>query len=581
MIRRPFWLAILLCLTVLAPLGCSSSPDKPDDSLTEDKARVPAFFEYIPSTTPYVVTSLEPFPMEILEPYLEVSGELYEAFNKQLKSYGQNYEQHMEPPEKFMVALFEELSKVRTVEGYTDIGLSTQPQGAIYGIGWFPVFRLTLDDSAAFEAMLSRLESSSGLEVRMRTVGEQSYRQYDLGEEAKMAVAITDTEFVAGISHTAAFDEFVAYMLGHKRPARSLADVDAVQHIQNTYDFLPYAVGYIDIEGIAAVATGAAPEDEITRKMNELSEFNPMELTEQCRGEWMGLFEAAPRMVLGYTELTREQVEMTTVIETTDDLAVKLAATRAPMPAYASSLVEQSLFAVGSGVDVEKLTALIVERAERINNDPFECPDFEGINDIAQQAAVMRQMVPPVVTGLRGAIAVVTSFELDPQTFQPAGFDGLTVVETADPLGLLAQVQQLVPELQGVAPKDDGVPVAIDALGDFGWLEVPHLAMTSRSLAMSAGVGMQDDMAIHLEGATGDDAAASPLMLVAYDYGELMEQVYGQRNAMMVGGAFGGAIEGMQKMFGTVIAELDASKEGIIMRYRMQTFPDREAGATR
>jgi hypothetical protein len=579
MIRRLLLIASVLCLVGVGAVGCSTPPEKKDDSLTQVEERVPAFFEHIPATTPYVMTSLEPFPMEVLEPYMSTYGELYESLSKYMQQQQQqtNYQQNMEPAEKFSLALFEELSKARTVEGYKKLGFSTRPQAAIYGIGWFPVMRMTLGNAKAFEGMISRLETKSGLDVKMRTLGQQTYRQYDLGEEGKVALAVTDDEVIIGGAPNEAFDEFIAYMLGQKKPARSLADVNVIQDIRTKYDFMPYAIGYVDVVGLAGSISGAAPGDQITRSMLAAIEYDAPEMTEVCRQEYMSLFEKVPRAVLGYTALSSDVVEVTMVAETEGDFSKNLAKTAAPIPAYGGEIVDNAFAAVGLGVDMQKLVGFASQLASKVKQDPYQCPDFQPWNDAAGQAEMMSQMIPPFVTSLRGVMAVVNDVQIDPQRFKPTDVEGLALVQTGNPAALFSQLQMYVPHLQGVEVQPDGIPVALAPIPDAKWAQVPHVAMDTDTLAASAGVGAQDEMAVLLEAGGSAPSEDSPLMVISYDYGKWTKMMAQQTSATGTQGPLVGAMDMMQKMFGTFVGEVDANDDGIVLRYRLNMFPEQAA----
>jgi hypothetical protein len=581
MARRFLLFASVLCLVVAGSLGCSTTPDKNDDSLTRAEERVPAFFEDIPATTPYVMTSLEPFPMEVLEPYMATYAEMYEALNQQSQQQQQqyNYQPSDDPADRFTLALFEEMSKAKTIEGYKELGFSTRPHAAIYGIGWFPVMRVTLGNAQAFEGMISRLETKSGLDVKMRTLGEQTYREYDLGEEAKLALAVTDSELIMGFAPTEAFDAFVPYMLGQKKPARSLADVNVIQDIRTRYNFMPYAIGYADIVGIANSITGAAPGDQITSAMLKAIDYTPPQMTEVCRKEYMSLFEKMPRAVMGYTALSAEVMAVTTVVETEGDFSKDLAQTAAPMPAYGTEMVDKALMAFGIGIDVQKLVGFANQVATRINQDPYQCADFKAWNDAAKQVQMMSQLIPPFLSSLRGGMAVVSDLEMDQAQMKPTDVDALALIQTTDPAGLFSQLQMYVPQLQGAAVKIDGVPVALPPLPDAAFVQVPHVAMDADTLAASAGVGMQDEMAVLLENQATTSVDDAPMLLLAYDYGKFMGMV--SPMAGVTGGAgMGGIFNSLQKMFGTFVGEVDANDNGIVLRYRLNMFPDHSGNAT-
>lgn len=580
MIRRPFLVLALFLLAFGGAVACSSTPDKPDEALTQDEARVPAFFENIPANSPYVFTSLEPFPMEMLDSYMSAYGEMYQALEKQMKQAGGSaYGPNMSADEKFMVALYEELSAVDSVEDMKKLGMSTRPNAAIYGLGWFPVMRFTLSDAERFEGVLSRMETKAGLQVQMRSLGEQTYRQYNLGDEARAALVITADEAIIGLAPTSMFDETVAYMVGTKKPARSMADVDVMQDIQAKYGYKPYAVGYVDIAGIASTAMGAAAPDELTKKMLEATKHQPPEMTEVCRREYTSIFEKMPRAVFGYTELSSKLMEMEFVLETEGDFASQLAATAAPMPLYGTEQVENSFGAVGMGVDMQKLLGFVTAQADKITRDPFQCEDFQMVNQYAQQARAMSQMVPPFLLSIKGAIGVLRDFEYDRQQFQPGEIEGLLLIDTTAPMTLFAQLKQFYAPLQNVSLQPNGVPAALGPIKDAPWAKVPHVAMNENTIGASVGVGVQDDMAVMLEkDAAGDEA--SPLFLFAVDYGRMLEEVSAGMRMMAGPGAPQAGINDMfdtlQRMFGPMIIELDASENGLIMRWHMHTFPERD-----
>ncbi len=544
--------------------------------MTEAGHRVPAFYDKIPANSPYVLASLKPFPMDVIEPYLKSYGDLTKSVRQQInQAYpGQSYQAHLDTPGKFMIALLDEVSKADSVEGMKQLGLSDRPEMAIYGIGWFPVMRLTLGNTKRFKATLSRIETKSGVQVEMRKSGKQTYRQYDLGGDASVAVAITDGQLVLGVAPTGHIEEFVAYMLGQKDLGRTLADVHVIQDIRAKYSFTPYAVGYVNIADIARTASGAAPADKIMAAALSWANYQPPKLTEVCRKEYMSLVDKVPRAVMGYTKLTPETMEVTAVLETKGDLAKSLAAIGAPIPGYSPALVDKSFFAVGLGIDIQKTLAFVQQEAAQITNHPFQCPALREWNQMAQRAQMSMQMVPPVLSSLRGALAVVTNLQFDQHTMRPQTIDGMALVQTNDPMGLFSQLRQMIPQLQSVNVKPNGVPVALQAIPGATWLQTPHIAMDKNTLAASAGVGVQDDMAVLLEDKTGAKTTHTPLLLVAYDYGQLMSKLRGFGvGAGAANGAFNSMMSAMQKMFGTLVAEIDANDRGIVFRYRINMFP--------
>jgi hypothetical protein len=176
-------------------------------------------------------------------------------------------------------------------------------------------------------------------------------------------------------------------------------------------------------------------------------------------------------------------------------------------------------------------------------------------------------------------MAVVSDLEMDQAQMKPTDVDALALIQTTDPAGLFSQLQMYVPQLQGAAVKIDGVPVALPPLPDAAFVQVPHVAMEADTLAASAGVGMQDEMAVLLENQATTSVDDAPMLLLAYDYGKFMGMV--SPMAGVTGGAgMGGIFNSLQKMFGTFVGEVDANDNGIVLRYRLNMFPDHSGNAT-
>src|SRR5690554_1975681 len=167
--RRLLFLIFSILLWASFCIGCASSPDTKDGALTADEARVPVYFDKIPANSPYVFTTLKPLPREVVEQYVQFSS----MVGKQLDGIDGFNPQSADTAERFAAALFGEIAAADGIEGLEQLGFSSAPQAAIYGIGWFPVMRVTLGDTEAFSALLDRVEQKSGLVPQMRARSEE------------------------------------------------------------------------------------------------------------------------------------------------------------------------------------------------------------------------------------------------------------------------------------------------------------------------------------------------------------------------------------------------------------------------
>lgn len=567
--RRLILMFFCFALACVFGIGCATGPDKKDSGLTGEAGRVPVFFKQIPAQTPYIWTSIEPFPMEVMEPFLRLYGDVAQQTRLSLEDSGMGGNSD-DPFVRFMLAMLDEMDGVQGMEGYERLGFSTRAQMAFYGIGWFPVFRMTLGDADAFNAMLERIEGKAGWTPQIRTIEGVSFRQYNLGEDDfKVAVSVVDDQFVIGGAPTAAFDEFVAYMLGVKSVGRSMADVQTMQQIRARHGFNPYAVGYFDIAGTVKVLGGAAPADPVTANMLQSIDFEPSGWNEACRREYVELAEGAPRVVFGYTVLTAELMDAKAVLEIEGDFARQLAAISAPIPGKDSAVVDEAFLALGIGIDMQKSMDFIRTQSNRILSAPYQCEDLAFLNEMAEGAPNAMAMIPPVVTSLRGMLSVMTNMDMN------AGiFEGLALVQTSDPMALFSTISQFIPELQNVQVKPDGLPVAVPPIAGTEEFVNPQLAMSSQLLGASVGAGMEATLGSMIKAVPPPGSSTGLLVFLAYDYGEFMKQL----NAMSGGYSDDPAtqsIEMLSQIMGRFVAGLAATEEGLEMHYRVTMHPER------
>ncbi|AWV89649.1 hypothetical protein [Bradymonas sediminis] len=572
--RRLLVLIFSIFLFASFSVGCASSPDTKDGALTGDEARVPVYFDKIPANSPYVFTTLKPFPREVMEPYLAQYGALSAQASRELNNMGMGGGSEYSG-ERLVAALLEEFSGVDSVEGLESLGISATPQMAVYGIGWFPVMRVTLSDSEAFTALLDRLDAKSGLAPQMRASGKVTYRQYDDGGEVKIAVAVTDGQLIVGLAPSEAFDDFVGYMLGQKELGRTLADVNSIQDIQAQYKMTPFGVGYVDIEGIVGTVTGATAADPVTAEMIEASGFNFPELSEVCRAETMEMVAKAPRLVFGYTTVSTEMLGMKAALEVKGPYAAELAAIGSPIPGFSGASLSEMLFSFGLGVDIKKAVDFANVQANRINEDPYQCEDFAYLNEMAQGTTGMSGMMPQFLSTLRGAFVGVHDVDFN------AGAEsvkGLAMLGSSNPVGVFSQMRTFVPQLQNIQLKADGVALSVPELAQASGLIDLFLVMTQDALGASTGPGMKEELANRIE---SEPAAGTqdPLVIFAYDYSKLMQEVSRQSMSM---GQSPGSVEmfnTMANMFGLFVMEFYATDHALVMDYHLSINPSAAGGA--
>lgn len=567
---RLLFLIFSILLATGLSVGCASSPDTKDGALTADEARVPVFFDKIPANSPYVFTTLQPLPREVLEQYVVFSS----IASAELDGLGGFNAQSSSVEERFVAALLEEFSAVEGVDGFEQLGFSSAPQAAVYGIGWFPALRVTLGDTEAFSALLDRVEQKSGLVPQMRASGAVTYRQYG-GEAAKFAVAIADGQLIMGVAPVAVFDEFVGYLFGQKELGRTLADVNSIQDIQAKYQLAPYGVGYVDILELVRNTVGLTPADPVNAAMLAASQFTPSQMSEVCQRETIAMAEKAPRVVFGYSTVSSELLAAKVALEVQGPFAAELAAISAPIPGYSEASLGELLFAVGLGIDLKKAIDFANMQANRINEAPYECEEFAGLNEAAASTTGMSGMLPQFLATLRGAFIGVQELDINKDA---DSIKGVALLGSSNPMEVFSQLRTFVPQLQNIQLKPDGVAVSVPELAQTADLSNFYILMNETLLGASTGVGMENAISQRIQSQAV--ATDSPLLVLSYDYGMLMGQLSRDFGLGPGTAHTSELLEIMNQTLGLVVMKFYATDHALVMDYEMAIKPGAAAEAT-
>lgn len=496
----------------------SGGQGKPDKSLTDKRPGVPGYFEEIPADTLYAYTGMEPFPKEVAEATLEQIGDpITDDYIELLESAAGDGGSAAD----VLLAFAQEFQGNLNPEGLAKLGLKLDPHFAVYGIGGLPVMRLEVGDTEAFEAMLNRVETKSDVDVTMKEQEGVEYRLYQ-ADEVRLPVVVRDGHVVAGFSHEKVLDDMLPYILGQKKPEKSLADTGQIDSIVEKYDYEKFGVGFFDVRGMIRTFSGVEKPDAVTQAVFEATGFEPPEQSDTCKEEIGEIADSVPRMVIGMREFTPKKVRAHGGIEIESDLASDLEKTVEPVPGIGSDIFEQSAVALGFGVNMKTFLDMTRARAQNIANNPYECEALDEANRWAKR--FKNRPVPPVVEQLRGAAFMLQGLEFGSRSYVPKNVEAIAFVRMKNPQSLLGRLKPVVPGLMKTDVKDDGVPVALQQLDQMvSFLKVPHIALKDDALAFSAGVGMQDEMAVLLENPTAE--ATRTAMAFTYNLSKIGESL--------------------------------------------------------
>jgi hypothetical protein len=474
--RRWYW-PILLSLAA----GCSSPPapqaqpsqpspatPAPPSPSPARAARVttalprPDFLRLIPADTPYLFAALAPVPAAYAA--REYVSRLA-AYERVLPSVERLRRQRPKEMKRFpflvrlQLALLAELGGTASPDKLAAIGLDPATTGALYGLGMNPVVRIRLSDPARFAAALDHMAPRLQ-PVERATLGAQRY--YVARDEVVVwIVAVAGHDLVVALIPPAQRALWLPLVLGQRAPQQSLAGGGKLDQLAAEYGLSAAGIGYADVTGMAT-ALGAS-------------------LPAPCRDELAQLAAAIPRVAVGLTSASGEEMRARSAVEMRADLAVALTALRGEVPGAAPPGGAPPALELSAGVDVTALVGWLGRSLGRVTARPFRCPSLAWVNDLARtQGSTLRQ-AGSALAGVRGASLSVRDIE----GLASGSADIFILFGSDRPAEVLARLTRaLGVPAPSISPGDPPVELASALGGSFGKV---HVALAARALGLSFG----------------------------------------------------------------------------------------------
>lgn len=497
-------------------VGCDKSKDEAvDASLLSSDATI---LQYVPADAPYVLANVEPLPddlMDKLEPKIE---RVLQSYQSMLRAVIDSKRQEMPEDERDSEksqradAVINELMTLMSIEGMRDAGIGRDATGVLYGNGLLPVARVDLTDGALFDDALARLETKAGEKLPVADIGGHSVRYFE-ADKVKILIGVINDQAVFTVAPVTFDDAQLGILLGLKPPKNSIADSGALQKIAEDYGFTTHYVGYIDVKAIAERFIGEA--SGLDAELIALMENDAPELSDVCRAEIRGVAGIAPRMVIGYTDISVDKLDSAMVVELREDIADGMRTLSSTVPGLGGD--KGGLMSFGMSIDMQATRAFVEARLDAMEAEPFECELFADLQaGVAGGRQALQRPVPPMVYDFRGFLAVIDDIEgLDIETqTPPTSVDGSFLLAMDNAQALVSMGTMFSPELASLNLQADGKPVPLDLPQMQAMGITAFAAMNEGALAISVG----EDAESELKGVLGADAAdPSPFMSFSMD----------------------------------------------------------------
>lgn len=446
---------------------------------------------YVPADTPYVFASLSPMPKSLIkkmEPFNQKAGEMMTGMMAGLEeSMGDSDAEDGAAKSAFeFIGFIYEFMKPETMK---EFGLSMESTSVIYGHGVLPVLRVSLADPDKFAPRMKQLAEERELTLIPGKAGDIAYDKIEINEDVGVLVAVADGMLIITVAPTEFSTENVATLLGDTKPAQTLAAAGTLSKLAEKYAYVSQGMGYFDFEKLSATfLDGPSGLDEALFAMTD---ENPMDnISAVCKAEYKSLVGIMPRIAMGYTDVSGDEMNILPVFELREDIAAAMIPIASSVPGMATDT--GALMKFGFGLNLKGVRSFIEDKVAGVTENPYECAELANLNMSAMQMVQsLQQPIPPIAYNFKGVVFELNNLDgidvTNPQV--PESIDASVMLAFDNVEGLVQMGQMFVPTLGMLEIGADGSAVQIPQELLTGYNGATFVAMTDNLLAIASGKG--------------------------------------------------------------------------------------------
>jgi len=523
------WLSVLVLAT---SWSCSKDEQAPAQPTAEAPAKekktdeLKKVLEQIPADTPYAFVSIEPMPEKILDKILKIFEPVRVELEKEIAAELKGQAPTDDPEEKIARAVAEEFSGKISKAGFAELGISTTPRWALYGVGLMPVFRVSLADPSKFKAMIGRIETKAGQKAPTKKIGEQEY--WSMSEDGvTMVAAIVGKDLILGMTPDSLVAKTLPIAFGQQKPSKSLADAGTIGTLRKTHGYKAVGVGFLSLTGVADVVlgkSGGLNAETITAMGGALPPLSPV-----CKAEIGAMVAKAPHLSFGYTEVTDSKWVSKANLALDKAIATDLKGIVGPVAGLEDG--SPAFVKFGVGLDLQKSIAYARKQLAAMAASPFKCELMaelnQGIMEGNANFGAFAAQLPPFLMGVKGANLVVK--DADFASNDPTKVKAHVILSVDQPAQMVTMLKAMVPPLATLNVPADGKPVKLTLPpGQLPPGIDPYIAMGDAGLGIAVGKGEEVAMAKLVKSKGNSET----FLAIGYDVGRFMKTVNEQMGAM-------------------------------------------------
>lgn len=475
---------------------------------------------HVPDDTPYAFASFKPLPLELFE---QMSAAYKPVFDQALQV--QNEET------KLLRTIAEEIGTFSVLR-LEELGLSAKARFVVYGLGMFPVVRVEVRDGFALLGFIQRVAQrlSYTLPAPIDEHGRKIWR-IDGEKDVTILLALAKSEVVIAIAPPAVIDMHRALIVGTRKPARSLP-TERFREIARRHGYSAQAVGFLELPRLVTALVTVAGADAPPPA---------------CTSAIVAFAKRAPRVTMGYDEITRKRMSGGMVLELAPDVLADAKTLSTHLAGLDRLRDQEPLFAIAAAADLSRARDVASRATNAVRTLASACTSNELAQLVSQAETALSRPLPAYLEGVKGGLAVLTAIEVTPDGAKK--IDGWGVVNVNHTAHLLAMAARELPGL-GLAP--DGVARPLpEGFGVLGAIAASHHA-----IAVALGEGSAR-IAADLLHATPSRA---PLLMFEMD----LKRLYDAMAALGEESEDDAMTRAMAKMYGPMSFTIDVDDRGLV-----------------
>lgn len=475
------------------------------------------FLDGIPADTPYVAAAVDPAPLADILPWLQTLDDAATPSAERLDELLADPD--LRPRKRRGLAILAELTGRLTPDGLRSLGFSASPRAVVYGIGVLPAVRIEIEDRAKVAAFLARIGERAGIESTSKQLdGEEYWTFPGVRDNRTVVIALRDKMLLAGVATPESESLFVEHLLGDVN-VESMGD-DDLRTLAASWGLANYSVGYLDLVRLAEgfFDPSAGLNADVWRKVDR----RERNISERCKTETMSLVKSVPRFVFGSESWAPASLSFGGGIELRGELTTQLAATKTGAPLTGSTMTQDAHGVAGFGFQLGEVVQIVRDRAAAIDEQPFACEWYAGVNKAAGALASRWSMLPPAVAQIDGGTLLVRDLRRPTAADapQPLEIDAVVALSTSTPVALFDFVKAFNNDVYPLHLSANGKPIALPSTRGLDRLQQPEVVAQPGALAVTSGTWSGDELS-----AATLERQPAPFLFLSYDAEKIAERL--------------------------------------------------------